>query len=252
MPFIEHYFVLDWALLSELETEALVIPSATIKCFIALGERPRVDIAGPARTHHRSRFSGAGRMMGISFLPGGFARFSAVPVGALWQSGPVHASDVLGAGVAELRDRLAEATSDDAAFSLLDAHFLERLSTTTSSGTEACVRAFLAELSTSPRPPRIGAIRNAIGVGERRLQRAFETSVGVAPSFAVRLERLHRGLRGLARGGASLARVALESGYFDQAHFTNEVKTLTGHTPAELSGRLRSVGSVQEARPSAR
>jgi AraC-like DNA-binding protein len=46
--------------------------------------------------------------------------------------------------------------------------------------------------------------------------------------------RLHEALERLAQGGnVEWARLALDLGYFDQAHFIRDFKALVGRTPGE-------------------
>lgn len=73
----------------------------------------------------------------------------------------------------------------------------------------------------------------------RSLRRAFAREAGIAPKQWLRLHRLDRVLRDRARSssGPSLAAVAQEHGYADQAHFTRDVTALTGVTPRRLRER---------------
>jgi AraC-like DNA-binding protein len=43
----------------------------------------------------------------------------------------------------------------------------------------------------------------------------------------------------------SWSRLAIEAGYYDQAHLIREVRVLSGATPAELAAETRAVGFVQ-------
>jgi hypothetical protein len=46
----------------------------------------------------------------------------------------------------------------------------------------------------------------------------------------------------------SRSRVAMQHGYFDQAHLANDVRALAGLTPRALARAVRSVGSSKTAR----
>jgi methylphosphotriester-DNA--protein-cysteine methyltransferase len=89
---------------------------------------------------------------------------------------------------------------------------------------------------------RIREIERALGTTERTLQRRFAATVGLTPKEAARVARFaHAASRLRSRPAESLARVALESGYADQPHFTREFQRLAGTTPV---GYVREAGVV--------
>ena len=88
----------------------------------------------------------------------------------------------------------------------------------------------------------------ALGVGERRLQRAFDRSVGLSPKGLARVLRFRRALRGLDEAGGgpvSWARLAALAGYADQPHFIRDFRALAGVTPAAYLRERQAVGFVQ-------
>jgi AraC-like DNA-binding protein len=72
-----------------------------------------------------------------------------------------------------------------------------------------------------------------------RLSRAFPKELGVTLTGYRNRVRVGRALDRLQRGDSSLARVAAELGFADQAHFTRVVRQQLGHTPAALRRELR-------------
>ena len=85
-------------------------------------------------------------------------------------------------------------------------------------------------------------------MGERRLQRAFDRSVGVSPKVLARVLRFRRAVRqldGAASRPGSWAGLAALAGYADQSHFIREFRALAGLTPAAYLRERRAVGFVQ-------
>jgi AraC-like DNA-binding protein len=76
-------------------------------------------------------------------------------------------------------------------------------------------------------------LARATAVSERQLRRRFERGVGYGPRTLRRVLRFQRFL-GLAQGGGSLARMAADAGYADQAHLARDCRRLAGTTPTEL------------------
>ena len=72
------------------------------------------------------------------------------------------------------------------------------------------------------------------GVGKRTLQRLFSEYVGVSPKWVINRYRMHEALERVAAGeSVDWTNLALDLGYFDQAHFIRDFKKLVGKTPTE-------------------
>ena len=101
---------------------------------------------------------------------------------------------------------------------------------------------------------RIDEIATRLGVSQRQLERVFRSRVGLPPKTLARLARLHR-----ARLAVKLARdrqlvdIALDTGYFDQAHFTRDFRQVVGMTPAryrQRAARRDGAGMLERRVPS--
>jgi len=74
----------------------------------------------------------------------------------------------------------------------------------------------------------------------------FREALGVTPKLFSRIVRFRRTLALMRRDQRpSWSRLAVEAGYYDQAHLIREVRVLSGATPAELVAETRAVGFVQ-------
>lgn len=83
---------------------------------------------------------------------------------------------------------------------------------------------------------RIRDLAAEIGTSCRHLARQFERAVGLSPKEFGRVSRFLRALRVMTADPArSLTDVALDCGFFDQAHFNHEFRELAGMAPGELS-----------------
>jgi AraC-like DNA-binding protein len=78
----------------------------------------------------------------------------------------------------------------------------------------------------------IQALVAELPVGERQLERAFKTHVGVSPKMFASMVRMQHFLKSIARPGAeNLTSLAYGSGYYDQAHLVKTFKLRSGTTP---------------------
>jgi AraC-like DNA-binding protein len=87
---------------------------------------------------------------------------------------------------------------------------------------------------------RVGQVCEKFAISERSLQRLTARRIGLGPKWLIQRRRLHEAAERL-RGPEppDLARVAVELGYSDQAHFTRDFRTVTGLTPGEFAGEPR-------------
>jgi AraC-like DNA-binding protein len=86
---------------------------------------------------------------------------------------------------------------------------------------------------------RIDALARLAALSPRGFQLRFRKVVGLTPKEFARLVRLQSILRALDQDESSVAEVASDGGFPDQAHATRELRRVTGHTPARLRRELR-------------
>ncbi len=77
----------------------------------------------------------------------------------------------------------------------------------------------------------IADLANEIGWSRRHFGERFRAELGLAPKQAARILRFERAGALLRRGHLDLANLAVECGYYDQAHLSNEWRTLAGCSP---------------------
>ena len=81
----------------------------------------------------------------------------------------------------------------------------------------------------------IAALCRSLEVSERHLRRVVRQTAGFSPKHLQRIERLERAIAAAdVQPSPDWARIAGESGYYDQAHMIDEFRALAGGTPAEL------------------
>lgn len=100
----------------------------------------------------------------------------------------------------------------------------------------------LTELQRTDGGVSIRELAEGTGYSERYLRKKFEQSFGFSPKLYGRIVRFQRTLEGIVRSRAPLAEVAIERGYFDQAHFLKDFKEFSPLTPQQLRARADSAG----------
>jgi AraC-like DNA-binding protein len=175
-------------------------------------------------------------VIGVHFKPGGAARLLGVPPGALANA---HADlhDLWGRQATELRERLCAASTPRQRSELLEHALLARLQD--HGVRRAAVSVALAGLE----QPRIevGKVAGALGLSRRRFIEIFSEDVGISPKRYSMVRRFQRALAVTQQTpSAAWSRIALECGYYDQAHLCRDWVELTGVSPSEFIG-LRGI-----------
>ena len=108
------------------------------------------------------------------------------------------------------------------------------------------VNRLVSWLSEHPEVTRVDELAREAGLSERSLQRLVEQRIGLSPKWLLQRRRLHDAVEALKAGRGTLAEVAADLGYADQAHFTHDFRTVTGMTPGDY---LRDQPRDQPVRP---
>ncbi|WP_067178651.1 helix-turn-helix domain-containing protein [Microtetraspora niveoalba] len=222
----------------------------------------------PAVITHDGRQSG----VQLALTPLGARALLGLPAGELADA-DLDGAEVLGSAADELRERLLEAAGWPARFGALDTALTSLLGSAsgtgpasagspggrrplgggpgTRRGAEAAMPAEVAwawrRLLDTRGGVGVSDLAREIGWSTRYLGRRFREEIGLGPKEAarvVRFDRARRTLRRLADEGAAptLAALAADCGYYDQAHLAREFGALAGCPPsrwlAEESGNL--------------
>ena len=80
---------------------------------------------------------------------------------------------------------------------------------------------------------RLEDVAARLGVSPRTVQRLAKRYVGLPPAAMIRRRRLQEAAERIrTEPGLDLAAIAADLGYADQAHLTNDFRTVLGHTPS--------------------
>jgi AraC-like DNA-binding protein len=153
--------------------------------------------------------------------------------------------DLLGG---ELVEQLYEAPGWEARFALLDRALERRLDAARPASPD--VAWAWGRLRQSGGRLRVAELCEEIGCSRRHMLRRFDEQVGVPPKTYARLLRFQTAVRLLGHrdgrhwGGDGAAaeltwgRIALECGYFDQAHMNRDFRRFAGMSPGALAASL--------------
>lgn len=195
----------------------------------SLEPRPPSYVVGTMTRPIEVLRAGTVDLLGIRFRAAGITPFVATPAAEL-TDGIVALEDIWGGRAREIRERLRACPDTGARIGLIDQLLEAQLHR--SSGGDPLVRAATRLAEQADGRVDVTALVDATGLGRRQFERRFLAVVGVPPKTACRVMRFQGALSQLTRApSTALSRLALDSGYHDQAHFTREFKALAGVTP---------------------
>jgi len=175
------------------------------------------------------------RVFGIEFQPGGSFPLFRVPASevadhalsleCLWRNS-VH----------ELRERLLASPDIEGMFELTQSFLMRQ-----------AVRPFqlhpgvsfaLHQFCARPHRTSVASVLDRIGLSHRRFIQLFHDQVGLTPKSFSRVQRFQRVLRQVHRAPCvDWADVAIDCGYYDQAHFIHDFQSFSGFTPTVYAAR---------------
>jgi AraC-like DNA-binding protein len=156
----------------------------------------------------------------------------------------VDIDDLLGRRGDELVGLLWDADSWQRRFALLDEAIASRLDAAQRSESELAWA--WGRLRSSAGRTSVSVLADELGWSHRRLIARFREGIGLAPKTLGRILRFERVSHLLQHvEEPRLAEVALDCGYYDQAHLNRDFRQFAGTTPGEyLSRRLPAGGGV--------
>ncbi|MBN8226509.1 AraC family transcriptional regulator [Corallococcus macrosporus] len=83
---------------------------------------------------------------------------------------------------------------------------------------------------------RVETVAEQLGVTARHLRRAFTENVGIGPKDFARTVRLQRAVK-MTATSRDWGRIAVDAGYYDQAHLIADFRELVGLTPGAFLKR---------------
>ncbi|MEM7734724.1 MAG: DUF6597 domain-containing transcriptional factor [Deinococcota bacterium] len=105
---------------------------------------------------------------------------------------------------------------------------------------------WLTALSNNVSHTNLDAVARDLGLSRRTLNRRMNAQVGFSAKFYARVLRFHTALN-LLRTPISLAEVALEAGFYDQAHLNHDVLQLSGQSPGAFRDLLHKRIQARDA-----
>lgn len=242
-PWFAYVWTVDWDLRGADPVTSTVISFPALHLTAEEGEpgevrhgvpMPATLLHGSVRRVFRVELRGAGSVVGARFTPGGFAAWTGADAARL--TGRTVAAAELLPSFATTHQRTAGLPAADRADLFTAALGRQPVAAPADDKLTELVRRVEAD----PSLVRVEQLAAVSGWSVRTLQRRFRANLGVSPKWVLGRFRLQEAALALERDpGVDLAALAVELGWYDQAHLTNAFRRLLGETPAQYAARSR-------------
>ncbi|MBZ5617340.1 MAG: helix-turn-helix transcriptional regulator [Acidobacteriia bacterium] len=199
-----------------------------------------IAAVGPMTSYRDYPLRDGELLVGVRFHPGMWTAHLGVP-GDRVTDEIVPLDGLWGSRARELRDQLAEASSLQQWTGLFEASVpsIERTGP---------VERALAWMADRRGCVSMDELANQAGFSARQFRRVCLEQTGLTPKFLARVLRFRHALSRVDSYPGEFAEFALDCGYYDQAHFINEFRRLSGRTPSSYADG-RFFQSFHPARP---
>ncbi len=245
--FIERYWIIHWDLRGRAPYVSQTLPYPCVNLVL---EHERSAVFGVATGKFDRLLEGTGNVFGIKFRPGSFYPFIQSPVAA-FTNNSLTLESVFGPAAGTLEGCILSQPSHEQMIAAAEAFLRQRLPPQDEQVT--LIHHLMDCISGNPAINRVADLLPYTRSSKRSLQRLFHDYVGVSPKWVIKRYRLHEAADQLANGSVpDWARLAVSLGYFDQAHFIKDFKTIVGQTPLEYARKVSAdmqAETVPDGRP---
>ncbi len=168
-------------------------------------------------------------MIVIQFKPGGALPFLQIP-NEIFFNKIIELEDIWGYEFIKLRERLLNSLSPDNCFNILEEFLINK--TKDKLVINPYVSYFIESIQKSPHIVTLSRIIEKIGFSQKHFISIFKKYVGTTPKHYSRIIKFQETLVKLEDNkNINWTQLALQTGYYDQAHFINEFKQFSGIQP---------------------
>jgi AraC-like DNA-binding protein len=232
--FVERYWIIHWDLHGQAPyiSENLAYP-----CVNLVFERGQSGIFGVVSGKSSRLLKDAGAVFGVKFRVGAFYPFVKFPISRLTDN-CISLEAVFDVDADALTEEVLSQKSNEAMIETVENFLRPHLPEKDRLIEELnLISDFVAA---HPEIRKVEDLIACLPFSKRHLQRLFKQYVGVSPKWLIQRYRLHEAAEQVAKS-SNWAKLAVDLGYFDQAHFIKDFKAMIGKTPMEYVKAIQSL-----------
>ncbi len=182
-----------------------------------------LNVVGAMTSYRDFPLSAGQLLMGVRFRPGAWQKHLGIP-GDRITNGILPLECLWGVRARRVLDLIAEATSVEEYARAFEAFLDPELYASP-------VQRAIAWMERRRGLVSLDELATQAGLSARQFRRVCLEQAGLTPKFLARVLRFRHAFSRLTDSGGEFAQLALDCGYYDQAHFINEFREFAGRTP---------------------
>ncbi|MGK7397489.1 MAG: DUF6597 domain-containing transcriptional factor [Candidatus Cyclobacteriaceae bacterium M3_2C_046] len=243
-PFIRYYWFYEGTAQPE-NNATRVLPTGSIEVTFHLGNRltnlkdgqvedqPLVLVCGQHSRYFDVMSQGLVRMISIYFKPHGARVFFQMPMQEV-ENQTVALTEFWLAEVVELQEKLFYCRNEGEAICFIELYLMKKLQEKKYYDFKRLDQA-VRHINYNKGKISLDELAEITCWSSKQFERQFSSFVGMKPKKFLRMVRFQAALYRFQRQGFnSLTELAHHCGYYDQSHFINDFKLLSGYTPSQF------------------
>lgn len=243
--YVENYWSLRWELPDGVTHVSSTLPHPACTLSVERGaQRSEVGddpvvVTGVVTKRFDVDVRDSGWVFAAKFRPGGLAALTG-GTARDWRDRTLPARDLLPAAVVDPLRALGPVVPDDRCRDVFDSALQPWVPDQPDPAYQQLLDV-VADMLADRTLLAVAQVEERHGISARHLQRMFARYVGATPKWVLARYRMHDAVSRLDEGyDGSLADLAAEHGWYDQAHFTRDFRRLVGQSPGSYAARSRS------------
>ncbi|TGL44619.1 AraC family transcriptional regulator [Leptospira perdikensis] len=226
--FIEHYWTVSWDLTDQEPYLAETLPYPSVHIVF---EKENSKIFGVTRGRFSTLLKGKGSVFGIKFRPGGFYPFFQQFVSNLTDK-TVPISELTKEDILPLEKEIFQKEDEESRINIVET-WLEKILPEPDPKIPL-INTIIDKIKEDRAIQSVEQITKLYSIKLRNLQRLFQEYVGVSPKWVIQRFRIQEVAERMEKEKTiQFADLALDLGYYDQAHFIKDFKNTIGLSPEE-------------------
>ncbi|XDD54593.1 DUF6597 domain-containing transcriptional factor [Leptospira sp. WS4.C2] len=226
--FIEHFWTVSWDLTGKEPYLAETLPYPSIHIVF---EKGNSKIFGVTKGRFSILLEGKGSVFGIKFRPGGFYPFFQKNISTLTNK-TIPISELTKSEILPLENEIFQKEDEESRIKIIET-WLENI-LPESDPKIPLINSVIDKIKEDRSIQSVDQISKLFSINLRSLQRLFREYVGVSPKWVIQRFRIQEVAERIEKEKSiHYAEMALELGYYDQAHFIKDFKNTIGLSPEE-------------------
>lgn len=245
-PYIKRYWAVENSLSKDKEHTQRIIPTGLPELTFYFGDRPKSErrnlegntvLNGQQNDFYDLFITGNLSMFAITFQSNGLSQFLKIPINEL-QNQTIFLGLIDKVFSQYLEDNLAEAETFQHRVNIVENYFKTLIHHQTTSVDDKRMRHAVDLIRLTKGSIAIDFLASSSCLSRKQFERIFLSNIGISPKQFLKIIRFQNAIRlKQLNFHIGLTEIAYAAGYYDQSHFINEIKELTGRTPKRLFGK---------------